>query len=123
MNIQKLNAAVEELQGTLAGGLLATDIFAARDGQSIAGFNSQPRASALFNQLTDYLTKALKGSGFPNLGRYMVIELEGEHIVVIVPLGEYRWGMLVDIKKTQLGLLLNVALPQAIASFQEAMGQ
>jgi hypothetical protein len=121
MNIQKVNASVEKLQAELGAGLLATDIFAASDGQSIAGYNSQPKASALFNQLTDYLVKALKGSGFPDLGRYLAIELEGNAVVIIVPLGDFRWGMLVDTKRTQLGLLLNVVMPQLIEDFRQAL--
>jgi hypothetical protein len=120
MNVQKLNAAVEALAGGVGGGLVATDIFAAADGQSIAGVNPQPKASALFNQVTDYLVRALKGSGFPELGRYYVIELQGNAVVVVIPLGEYRWGMLVDLKKVQLGLLLDVLVPQAIADFEAA---
>ena len=121
MNVPKLTQAIEGVKNELGGGMLACDLFAVADGQSIAGHNTQPKASALFNQLTDYLVKALRGSGFPGLGHYFLIDMEGNNMVVVVPLGEYRMGLLVDTKKVQLGLLLNVVLPQMIQDLRAAM--
>lgn len=121
MNIAKINQTLETLQENLGGALLAVDLFAVADGQSIAGINSQAKASALFNQLTDYLLRALKGADFPALGRYYALDLDGGNTVLIAPLGEYRLGILADNRKVQLGLILNVALPQAIADLAEAL--
>ena len=121
MNVQKLNAAVEILKEDLGDALLATDIFGSADGQSIAGYNPQPKASALFSQLTAYLTKALEGAGFPGLGRYYLLNLAGDKMVIDIPLGDFQWGMLIDSKKGQLGLLLNVVLPKVIDAFEEAI--
>ncbi len=33
-------------------------------------------------------------------------------MIVMIPMGDFAWGMLVDGKKTQLGLLLNVVVAQ-----------
>jgi len=121
MNVEKLNAAIELLKGDMGNALLATDIFGSADGQSIAGHNTQPKASALFAQLTAYLTKSLKGSGFPLLGRYYILDLANANMVVVIPLGDYQWGMLVDTNKAQLGLLLNVVMPKIIDAFEEAI--
>jgi hypothetical protein len=120
MNIQKVNAAIETMRESLGAALLATDCFGAADGQSIAGINTQPKASALFNQLTDQLEKSLKGSDFPPLGRYYMLDLEGA-VVIVVPLGKYRQGMLLDPKKAQLGLVLNVVLPKLIEDMTDAL--
>lgn len=120
MNIQKVNAAIETMRESLGAALLATDCFGAADGQSIAGINTQPKASALFNQVTDQLEKSLKASDFPPLGRYYMLDLEGA-VVIVVPLGKYRQGMLLDPKKAQLGLVLNVVLPKLIEDMNEAL--
>jgi hypothetical protein len=121
MNVQKLNKSVEILKEDLGDALLATDIFGAADGQSIAGYNPQPKASALFSQLTAFMVKSLDNSGFAQLGKFYLLDLAGNKMVIVIPLGEYQWGMLVDTNKAQLGLLLNVVMPKAIDAFEEAI--
>lgn len=121
MNVQKLNQAVQQLRNELADGLLATDIFTVADGLSLAGFNTQPQASALFNRVTDQINSTLQGSDFPLLNKYYILDLDDNKLVVILPLGEYRWGILCDGQKTKLGLLLNVTIPQIIKTFNEAI--
>jgi hypothetical protein len=121
MNVQKLNKAIDTLKENLDVALIATDIWAASDLQSIAGFNSQPAACAVFGQIIHSTNKALKQSGFPVLGRFCLFDLAEGKMVVLIPMGNYAWGMLIDGKKVQLGLLLNVALPQAIDAFEDAI--
>ncbi len=121
MNISKLNLAINTLKEDLGDGLVATDIFTVADGISIAGYNPQPKASALFNQMTNYIIKTLRGSNFPNLNKYFIMDLEGNHMVVVLPMGDYRWGILVDTQKVQLGLLLSVAIPNSVKAFEEAL--
>ncbi len=121
MNVQKLNQAVETMKKDLGDGLLATDIWIVADGVSIAAYNPQPKATALFNQLTSYLADTLRDSGFPGLGKYYLLDLVDNNMVIILPMGEYRWGMMVDSSKIQLGLLLNIVIPKIIDAFEEAM--
>ena len=121
MNVQKLNNSIETLKESLGGALLATDIWASADMQSIAGWNSQPVATALFGQIINSTNKALKESGFPILGKYCLFDLVDGKMVVLIPMGDYAWGMLIDGKKAQLGLLLNLALPKAVAAFEDAI--
>jgi hypothetical protein len=42
-------------------------------------------------------------------------------VLVVLPLGEYIWGILLDSSKTQMGLLLNFGIPAAIDAFAEAV--
>jgi hypothetical protein len=91
------------------------------DGMSIASYNAQPKASALFNQLTTTIMKTLRSARFPNLNKYYLLDLEGDHMVIVLPLGDYRWGILVNSKKVQLGLVLSVAIPNALETFDEAI--
>jgi hypothetical protein len=121
MNVAKLKDAIETLHEDLGEGLVATDIFSIQDGQSLVGFNPREAASALFAQVTKYLFKSLKDSGFPTIGRYYLIDLVDHKAVVVIPLGNHCWGILADSQKVPIGLVLNVALPKAISVFEEAV--
>jgi hypothetical protein len=121
MNVDKLDEAIEVMKKDMKGGLIATDIWTVADGQSLSGFNTQPKAVALFNELTSNLIVSLKGSGFPALGRYYVVDLVDGITACVIPLGEYQWGLLLDSTKAPLGLLLNVVLPKAVDRFEEAI--
>lgn len=123
MNIKKLQEAIKTLKDDLGDGLIAADIYSIVDGQSIVGYNSQPKACALFNRMTLQMNKTLKDSGFPMLGRYYLLDMADKKRVLVIPLGDYQWGILVDGVTTQLGLLLNIALPKAIDAFEEALIQ
>jgi len=121
MNIQKLNSAIEELKTNLGVGLLATDIFDSAEKQSIAGWNTNPQACAVFGQITEGMNNALSESQFPTLGKYYLLNLVSNKLVMVIPLGDYQWGMLLDKSKISLGLVLNIALPKAISAFEEAL--
>ncbi len=123
MNVKKLKEAVEYLKGQLGKGLLNTDIWMTADGQSIAAYNSQPKAVALFNQVTNQLSGALASSEdeFVELGRYYIIDLIGDHMVIVLYLGDFQWGILFNKKEVQLGMLLNVVIPNIIDIFEEAI--
>ncbi|MCU0654923.1 MAG: response regulator [Polyangiaceae bacterium] len=120
INVEKANTAVNKLRESLGTGLLATDVWSVEDGMSIAGYNSQPVATALFNRITDLISETLAESGFPALNKYYLLDLDGDKLVVVIPLGRYRAGILVDKKKAQLGVVVSVALPKYIASLEEA---
>lgn len=121
MNIPKLNKAVESLKESLGGALLATDIFSSDDAQSIAGWNSNPMACAIFTQFTTMINKSLLESKFPEIGRYYILDLVDKKMIVVIPMGDFQWGILIDGTRTQLGLLLNLAIPKAISAFEEAI--
>jgi hypothetical protein len=121
MNVENLNKAIDTLKKDLGEGLVSADIWTAVDGQIIAGINPQPKAAALFNKLTMDMAKNLKTAGFPELGRYWLVDLVGGMIGIVIPLGDYEWGMMLDSNKAPLGLLLNVVIPQAIDSFEKAI--
>jgi hypothetical protein len=123
MNVKKLKSSVEVLKEDLDGALLACDIWPTGTGQSIAGYNVQPKATALFEKVTEFIDKTLKGSGFPGLNKYYMLNMEGNTLVIVLQFKEegYQWGMLVDETKVQLGLLLNIAIPNAREAFIEAI--
>ena len=78
-------------------GLLATDIWIAETGVSIAAINGQPVATKLFNTLTTDLSDALATSGFPVINRYYLLELEGDLASLVIRHGDdLRQGVLFD---------------------------
>jgi hypothetical protein len=121
MNVAKLNEAIEVLKEELGGALLGTDIYGADDGQSLAGFNSNPKACALLGKLVTQTAESFEKSGFPPLGRFLLYDLVDGMMAIAIPLGDHQWGMLLDSKKAPLGLLLNVVIPKAIDAFEEAI--
>ena len=122
MNVKKLKEAVEVLKENLDGALMATDIWPTGIGTAIAGYNQNPQATALFEKVTDYMRKALKGAGFPDIKDYYLLEMENSAMVLVLQFKKegYQWGMLVDSNKVNLGLLLNIAVPAARQAFLEA---
>ncbi len=122
MNVKKLKEAIEVLKDSLDGALLACDIWKAGSGTSIAGYNPNPKATALFDKVSDYMNKSLETSGFPLLNDYYLLELKNNAMVAVLQLKDnYQWGMLVDSSKVNLGLLLNIAIPEARKTFEEAL--
>lgn len=122
MNIDNkaIELAVQDLKNVLRDGLVATDIWDRASGLSIAGFNQQPVAVALFTRITTEMESSLTDSQFPGLGRYYLIDMEGNHTVVVVNHGELLQGMLVDNKRANLGLLISVAIPRMLDSVTKA---
>lgn len=121
IDIEKLDALVQELKTTLKEGLLSTDIFDRTAGLSLASFNQQPTAVALFTEVTNILTNTLADSGFPNLKRYYLVDMENDHSVMIVRHGDdLLQGILMNSQKVNLGILLSVALPKMLAGVEKA---
>jgi hypothetical protein len=73
--------------------------------------------------VTQSLEKALDGSNFPGLGQYFMIDLVDDMMILLIPLDEFRWGIAVNKKSVQMGLLINVVLPKAIDYFEEALAE
>ncbi len=113
--------AIEELKSELGDGVVTTDIWHSKgEAKSLAGDNAQPRMIVLFNEVTRVLDKILQGSNVPGLGSYYLVQLENDHVVVIVIFGEYQQLLLVDLTKTTMGILISVVLPQLMERLSEA---
>ena len=120
MNIKRLNKVVEDLKEDLGTALIATDNWNTKDAVSLVGYNSQPKAIALFNEITRNLNKSLKDTAFPGLGKYYLVHLENNYMVIVVVQDEFQEGMLADLSKTTLGMLMTVVLPKVIEGLAEA---
>jgi hypothetical protein len=118
-----LDLAVKDLRNVLRDGLIATDIWDRTDGLALAGFNQQPVAVALFTRITTELETSLSDSNFPPLARYYLLDMEGNHTVVVINHGSLLQGMLVDNKRANLGILISVAIPRMIEAVAKAKGR
>lgn len=119
MDIQQMNAAIGKVERELGNALISTDVWKVADGQTIVGYNSQPLACALFNQITSYIDEALEQGEYPKIDQYYILDLKDGKMVLIIPFGEYIWEMLIDSQKVRLGVLLNTTIPQMIESFEK----
>jgi len=121
MNIPKLNEAIEILKTNLGESLIAATITMTVDGQSVAGYNSNPKLAAVMVKLVKVINDATKAGSLPQLGKYATLDLQEDKVLVILPLGDYVWGMVLDTNKIQMGLLLNIEIPAAIDTFAGAI--
>lgn len=115
-----LDLAVQDLRNVLRDGLVATDIWERTAGLSLAGYNQQPVAVALFTRITAELESSLADSNFPPLARFYLLDMEGNHTVAVVNHGTLLQGMLVDNKRANLGILISVAIPRMIEAVARA---
>lgn len=123
IDITRLEQSVAKTVSLLKDGLIATDIWDRETGLSLAGHNPQAEAVALFNLLTNEIQNTLATSGFPTLRNYYLLELEANHLVVIMRHGDdLMSGMLLDSSKTNLGVLVSVAIPRRLAAVNAARG-
>jgi len=115
-----LDLAVQDLRNVLRDGLIATDIWERTAGLSLAGFNQQPVAVALFTRMTTDIESSLTDSNFPPLSRYFLIDMEGNHTAAVINHGPLLQGLLIDNKRANLGILISVAIPRMLESVARA---
>ncbi|MBU1220552.1 hypothetical protein KKF34_02875 [Myxococcota bacterium] len=114
MDLRTAETLVAELRESLENAVVATDIWNKKEGISIAGFNSQPTATKLFNDFYEFVESNLKSAQFPALGRYFLLELEQNNAVVIINYGSALQGFLVNMNRTNMGKVVSLAIPRLL---------
>lgn len=123
IDLPLLEAAVTNARAALGDALVGLDIWERDTGLSLAAFNSHPTAAALLNKVTDDLALALFDSGYPDLQRYLVVDLhDSRSLVIVVHSRDVLSGMLLDSARTSLGVVLGVVLPRLLADVAAAGG-
>ena len=121
MKVDILNQGITKLKEQLGPSLLAADIWKSGVGSSLANYNSTPKTAALFDRATEFISKTLDGTGFPELEDYYLLELKDKKLVVVLIFPEgYQWGILADKNNLNMGMLLGIAIPQARKFFYRA---
>lgn len=121
MDVKKLGNCIKMIREDLGEGVLAVEIFSAKGGQGLVSHNGNPAACAMFARVTENIQTSLAASGFPDLGRYYIMDLADNKLVVVVPLGDYQMGMLVDKNQVMMGMLMSIVIPKAVDAFEEAL--
>ena len=121
IDTKALELTVQDLRNVLRDGLIATDIWERSAGLSLAGFNQQPVAVALFTRMTTDIEASLADSSFPPLARYFLMDMEGNHTAAVINHGPLLQGILVDNKRANLGILISVAIPRMLESVARAL--
>ncbi len=119
LNVAGLKRVIQIAQDGLADALVSADVFSTADGTSYVGVNSQPAGCALINQLTERMMWSLDKGGLPPLGRYYMAELVDGRMLLVAPCGGVQLSLVVDSTRVQLGLLLNVILPEVLSALEE----
>jgi CheY-like chemotaxis protein len=123
MNVKQLNEIIKEVKEDLGDALLSTDIWGSADGQTIAGYNSNPKVAALMNRVGQQFVDAISGAKMHALDKYYILDLNDKKMIICLKFPDYWWGILLDTEKAQLGLLLNVVVPKAMEGFNAALGR
>jgi hypothetical protein len=115
IDIAAIEAAIAELRSLLKEGLLVATVWDRTTGLPLVGYNSSPVAVALLTGMYDTTNRHLALAGLPPIHRHMFAELEGSRGGFIIRhQGELLLGMLVDLTKTNVGVLVSVALPRLL---------
>lgn len=121
IDIAQLEKHMEDLRALLRDGLVAAEVWDRATALGLAAYNSNPQGVALFNRLTADIEGVLKDSNFSGLGRYYMIDLKDNHILVIVCHGaDLLEGLVLDAQKANLGIVLSMAVPRALDAVAKA---
>lgn len=110
-----LEQALNEMHEQLGDAIIATGIWTRQTEEVLAAINHQPVAVTMFNALTDNIAAALNNSGFPRLHRYYFMDLDDDHVVLIIQHdAQVLQGSLLDSSKIKVGVLISVTIPKLI---------
>ncbi len=125
MNKELFEEALKIAEKELGNALLAGSFYLSGDGQPIVSFQKSEgmnpaAANALFDRVTSMMKKSLNDAEFPaQLNRYYIMDLTDDLVALVLLIGEFQCGMLVNMKEVSMGLLLNIALPKTMAVFEK----
>jgi hypothetical protein len=118
--LRALQECIEFAKEELGQGLIASDIYSEEGLPVVDGYNSNPKATALFANITEHIKRAVKNEKYPNLGDYYVINLQANTLDLVILAPRFQWKLLINTDKIKLGYLFSIFLPEAIQRFKEA---
>lgn len=117
----KFKKTIDSLLNDLEEGLLFCDIWSNKSGLSVESHNPNPKYTAHFWRLTKDMKKTINNLGFPELGEFQLIDLQADSMLFLLYLDEdYTLGGLLDKNEVSLGLLHNLAIPNAFEVYRES---
>lgn len=120
MKYKLVNDYIDEIKDMLKDGLIATSIFN-QDGEIIAEYNLSSQSTLACNSITNYILKKFRDHNLSNIDKYMIFSLEDDKILIIIPLYNHRWMILIDNNIIKLGILLNRVIPEIREKFKKIL--
>ena len=115
----KLKKTIESLLNDMEDGLLFCDIWSNKSGLSVESHNPNPKYTAHFWRLTKDMKKTINNLGFPELGEFQLVDLQADSMLFLLFLDEkYTLGGLLDKNEVSLGVLHNIAIPNAFEVYR-----
>lgn len=112
---------IEATKIALREAVLSINIWSPSTGLIIAEWQGNPTSVALLTQLIGELEETLKDANMPEIKDYIFMELEDNQNLVVIDHGDdLMQGWLVDASKVSPGILLGMAVPNAIANIAAA---
>lgn len=112
---------IEATKIALREAVLSINIWSPSTGLIIAEWQGNPTSVALLTQLIGELEETLKDANMPEIKDYIFMELEDNQNLVVIDHGDdLMQGWLVDASKVSPGILLGMAVPNAIANVAAA---
>lgn len=113
-----LNKLIQKFKRTLQGALLSCDLWEKDSLVSIATYNSNPKCAEFLGKLTLEIHDNLEKIGLPDFGKYQVIDLEMDSLLVIINLEQHLLGAIIDKSKVTYGVLLAMIIPDIVNEYQ-----
>ena len=114
----RLKIEIDELKKTLEDGLLSTIIFEKDNDSAVVEYNSVDNSTKAYNRLINSTLEIFREYRFDNIDKYMLFHLENDGILIILPLYNYRWVLLIDNNRVKLGSILNIIIPNTRKKFE-----
>lgn len=100
-----------------SGGLSSCVLVRRADASTVAGFAADPGAAALVASLSEFLPEAFDGEVLPGFGRYAMIGLSGDRVLVVVVLdATYALGLVCDPATLPLGMVMGCLVRPVLAA-------
>jgi len=115
----KFKKTIESLLNDMEDGLLFCDIWSNKSGLSVESYNPNPKYTAHLWRLTKDMQKTINNLGAPDLGEFQLIDLQADSMLFLLYLDdEFTLGGLLDKNEVSLGLLHNIAIPNAFEVYR-----
>ncbi|MEY4530732.1 MAG: hypothetical protein RLZZ156_1453 [Deinococcota bacterium] len=127
-HLEMLSAAMMVLQKNLGKGLIATSVHALGDTTGIKTYVLEKAinmntTNEFLSNLTNDTASALLTSEVSELGDFMLIAHQGNHLHYVVNNNNLRWNTLADISLVGLGKILYYAIPEQITALEQIQAQ
>ncbi len=110
---------VDTIKHDFGNGLLSADIWDKTTGLSMANYNSNTKATVLFDKIVKGFEGSLIDLGFPGINKYIMTDIDDTTVLLIIKLDDrYFASIIFDKTLTSLGVVFSLVIPNTIKSFR-----